>query len=76
MVEGSAELEELVVETVSVIEVAVVVVAEGEIGMGVEALEEGETTGGVGVDEEGRFGANLDKLDTELGVLEALGGYE
>ena len=33
--------------------------------------------GGVGVDEEGRFGANLGRLDTELVVLlEVLGGYE
>ena len=85
--DDSAELEELVVETVSFVEV---VVAEGEVGVealeggdttggvgvGVEALEEGDTTGGVGVDEEGRFGANLGKLDTELVELEALGGYE
>ena len=69
--DGSAE--ELVVETVSFVEV---VVAEGEIGVGVAALGEGDTTGGVGVDEEGRFGANFGKLDTELVELEALGGYE
>ena len=63
----------------SVVEVVEEVVeeAEGEIGMGVEALEVGDTTGGVGVDEEGRFGANLGRLDTELVVLlEVLGGYE